>query len=349
LQTDSYWSTQRLPSRSRLAAFLKDKGLTRRYQRHTYLPQPQRQTPGEVHEEWQMDAQGAKKVKGLGTVSVINVIDITSRTKVESTPRLKTKKPSTDDYHVSLRRAFLNYGLPVRLSLDHDTVFFDNTTPSPFPTRLHLWLIGLGVEVIFTRKRRPTDHAQVERTHQTMARQALMGQTWHTQTALWHRLDERRAVLNHYFPVRALHRLSPFQAYPEALYSGRPYRPEWEKDLFETERVYRYLAQGRWFRRIRDNGHFAMGGYQYYIGNRFARRELEIAFDADQVAFNCRPEGSEECVSLPPQGLTKAEMMGDLALLLELPVYQLALPLTVEDQRRADLIGLITGTTLRDF
>jgi hypothetical protein len=120
------------------------------------------------------------------------------------------------------------------------------------------------------------------------------------------------------------------------------------KDLFETERVHRYLAQGHWFRRIRGNGHFAIGGYQYYIGNRFAQREVEITFDADQVTFLCRPEGSEECVSIPPQGLAKADSMGDLALLLALPVYQLALPFTVEDRRRADLIGLITGTTLRD-
>lgn len=345
LRTDPYWSTQRLPSRSRLAAFLKEQGLTRRYQRHTYLPQPERRTPQQAHEEWQMDAQCNKKVKGLGTVSVIDVIDVKSRTKVESTPRHRVRKPATDDYYVSLRRAFLSYGRPLRLSLDHDTVFFDNTTPSPFPTRLHLWLIGLGVEVIFTRKRRPTDHAQVERNHQTMARQTLVGQTWPTQTALWHGLDERRAVLNHYFPARALHHQSPFQAFPDAPYSGRPYRPEWEKDLFETARVYRYLAQGRWFRRVRGNGHFMMGGYEYHIGNRFCRREVEITFDADRVVFVCKPEGCDELFDIPPQGLTKTDLMGDMALLMELPVYQLALPFTVEDQRRADLIGLISGTT----
>jgi hypothetical protein len=339
-----------LPSRARLAAFLKAQGLTRRYQRHTQLPQPERQTAQHVHEEWQMDAQCNKKVGGLDAgVSVINVVDVKSRTKVESTPRIRTRKPATDDYYVSLRRAFLNHGLPLRLSLDHDTVFFDNTTPSPFPTRLHLWLIGLGVDVIFIRKRRPTDHTQVERNHQTMARQTILGQTWPTQTALWHGLDERRAVLNHYFPARALHHQAPFQAYPDALYAKRPYRPEWEKDLFETQHVYHYLSQGRWFRRIRRNGHFAIGGYQYYIGNHFSLREVEITFDADQIVFICRPEGCDELVNISPQGLTKTDLMGDLALLMELPVYQLALPFTLEDQRRADLIGLISGTTLRDF
>jgi hypothetical protein len=78
-------------------------------------------------------------------------------------------------------RAFLTYGLPLRLSLDHDTVFFDNTTPSPFPTRLHLWLLALNIEVVFTGVRRPTDHASIERTHQTMtapdARRAILAQS----------------------------------------------------------------------------------------------------------------------------------------------------------------------------
>ena len=34
------WQKEKLPSRSRVAAFLKEEGLTRRYQRHTELPQP---------------------------------------------------------------------------------------------------------------------------------------------------------------------------------------------------------------------------------------------------------------------------------------------------------------------
>ena len=71
-----------------------------------------------------------------------------------------------------LRRAFLTTGLPRRITFDHGTVFYDNTSPSPFPTRLHLWLLALGIDVCFTRKRCPTDHAKIERTHQTMTLQA---------------------------------------------------------------------------------------------------------------------------------------------------------------------------------
>jgi hypothetical protein len=118
LRADATWKHQPLPSRSRVAAFLKHTGLTRRYQRHAELPQPPRQVPEAAHQEWQMDAQGALHVEGIGSVSLINVIDVVSRLKVESCPRVSTPKPAAADYYVTLRRAFLTYGLPLRLSMD---------------------------------------------------------------------------------------------------------------------------------------------------------------------------------------------------------------------------------------
>jgi len=41
-----------------MAAFLKQEGYTRPYERHTELPQPEKKRNQEVHEEWEMDAQG---------------------------------------------------------------------------------------------------------------------------------------------------------------------------------------------------------------------------------------------------------------------------------------------------
>jgi hypothetical protein len=197
-----------------------------------------------------MDAQAATQVTGLGRVSLINLVDVTSRVKLERCPRVDGSKPGTNDYYLARRRAFLTYGLPWRLSLDQDPVFFDNTIPSPFPTRLPLWLIGLGIEVVFTRKRCPTDHAVIERTHQTLFAPAIAGQTWSSEEQLWRGLDERRAVLNEVLPVRALGNQAPLRADPEARATGRPYRPEGEEELLQLERVEAYLAQGRWFRPV---------------------------------------------------------------------------------------------------
>jgi len=46
------------------------------------------------------------------------------------------------------------------------------------------------------------------------------------------------------------------------------------------------------------------------------------------------------------QGLTKADLMGDLTFLLQLPAYQLALPFFVEAQRQLALGECLTGTPL---
>jgi transposase InsO family protein len=92
-------------------------------------------------------------------------------------PASRTTNPALPDSQLTLRRAFLASGLPRVLTLDHGIVFSDHRTPSPFPTKFHLWLLALGIQVRFTRKRCPTAHAIIERTYQTMTAQALLGQT----------------------------------------------------------------------------------------------------------------------------------------------------------------------------
>jgi hypothetical protein len=53
---------------------------------------------------------------------------------------------------------------------------------------------------------------------------------------------------------------------PEDLHSGRFYRPEWEAEMLDLARVFAYLADCRWFRRIRANGQLDLVGYDYYLG-----------------------------------------------------------------------------------
>jgi hypothetical protein len=262
------------------------------------------------------------RVEGVGKVSLISIVDVVSRLKAESYPSLETTNPALADYQLSLRRAFLTYGLPDALTLVHGTVFYDNTTPSPFPTRLHLWLLALGVQVRFTRKRCPTDHAIIERTHQTMTAQGLLGQTYPSPAALWTSLDERREVLNHHLPSRTFSHKPSLEAYPEAFHSGRPYRPEWEEELLSLEKVCTYLAEAPMVPWRALQWVFGEGASQYYLGKRFARASCRLRFDPEAMTLICLPEGCEETIRLPIQGITKAELMGELAVLQSLPIYQ---------------------------
>jgi hypothetical protein len=346
LEGDERFRGRKLPSRSRIAAFLKQEEFTRPYERHSELPQPQGGTPQRAHEEWEMDAQGVAEVPDLGSVSLINIGDVFSRLKVESFPCLKTSKPNTLDYQLVLRRAFVRYGLPEQLSLDHDSVFYDNTCPSPYPTTLHLWSIALGVEVRFVRKGCPTDHAVIERTHQTITQQAVSGQTFADGTALQKALAERLDFLNCRFPSRSLGGQPPLVAHPEAQHSGRPYRLEWEEAMLDLQLVYDYLARGRWFRQVSSQGQFSLGARRYGVGKAFADQTLEITFDPQTQEFVCLSEDGRQKIRLPAQGLTKAELIGELAPLTALPVYQLALPFSRTTWREMILCNELTGTTL---
>jgi hypothetical protein len=339
LQRDARWQQQRLPSAARIAVFLKEAGLTRTYQKRHPVAQPPVDAPTQPHEEWQLDAQGAMTVAGVGTVSVINVVDVVSRVKVESYPDVGRTQPTMADYQLTLRRAFTSFGLPERITFDHGTSFIDHTSASPFPTLLHLWLIALGIVVLFTRKRRPTDHAVVERTHQTLAAQALVGQTYADGDALWAALDARREVLNTALPTRALGKQPPLTAYPEAVHSGRTYRPEWEGALLDLGRVDAYLAQGEWFRQTNCHGEFWLGQQRYSVGRKHAKQEVAVGYDPQTRELVARPGGGATALRFPIKGGSMADLMGELSLMLAGPGHQLALPFTREAARQYELAG----------
>lgn len=346
LEDDPYFAGLKLPSRARIAAFLKQKDCTRKYERHSELPQSPEKAVDRPHEEWEVDAKGVLEVPSLGQVSLINIGDPFSRLKVDSFPVLNTSHPNALDYQLVLRRAFVCYGLPERISLDHDSVFYDNTCASPYPTKLHLWLIALGIEVRFIQKRPPAEHSFIERTHQTVTQQAIVGLAFADGLALQRNLTERLDFLNSRFPSRALDGQPPLMAYPEAQHSSRLYRLEWEETMLDLQRVYDYLAQGRWFRQVSPQGQFSLGAQRYGIGTDFADQTVEITFDPQTQELIALSEDGALQTRLPVQGLTKSVLIGELGPLIALPAYQLALPFSPSAWREMTLSDGLTGTTL---
>jgi hypothetical protein len=293
-----------------------------------------------------MDAQGRQQVDGLGKVCVINISDVVSRMKTASYPYLGGLGMDCEDYQLVLRWAFLQHGLPHRISLDHDSVFHDNTSRSPFPTRLHLWLIALGVEVVFVRKGRPTDHGIIERMHQTMTRQTIQGQSWASQKALWIGLDQRREFLNTRYPSRSHQERPPLTAYPQGAHSDQCYRPEWEEDLLDLTPVYQLLATGRWFRYTNLHGEFCLGMQRYNASRNYKKTWLEITFDGHSRELIAGPVDNDYRQRYPIKALTKTDLMGELSPILKLPSFQLALPFGSQSWRQMLLAGGLSGMTL---
>ncbi len=352
LRQDPYWREQALPDQSQIARFLKGQGLTRPYQCHSSLPTVQPREPQEAHQQWQLDAQAAYWVAGLGWVILLHIIDVYSRLKVACQAIVVTaaqSKAKAEDHQLTLRWAFTRLGLPEQLAVDHDSVYYDRSA-SPFPTRLHLWLIALGVELVFGRFAQPTDQAEVERMHQLMTNQSLVGATFLSQATLQAQLDQDLAFVNTYLPCRSLDDQPPLSVHPQAAQARRWYQPEAEVQLLDLKRVYAYLAQGHWFRRVSHNGWIALGGYHYKVGATWAKQQVEITFDPAEPLFQVKEASGALIQTCSPQGLSAESLMGEAAPVLTLPTFQLALPFEPTEWRRLQLLSFInSGTILCNF
>lgn len=346
LEDDEVWREQDLPDRSSIARYLRQEELTRPYERHSDLPQSAPSSAEAPHDEWEVDAKGPAYGPHVGVISLIDLCDVYSKLKLISHACLvgKTRAsqtPATENYQLALRLAFLRWGLPKRLASDRASSFYDNSTASPYPTRLHLWLTALGVDLTLGREGRPTDQATDERFHQTIDAQALQGQIFPTREAVQAFLDERLNFLNRKFPCRTLGGQPPLTVYPEAVFSGRFYRPELESELLDLQLVYSYLARGRWFRRVSSVGQVALGAHRYGLGLTWKEQTVETTFNPAEQCFIFLSEDGLQTKRLPAQGLTKESLMGELEPLVTLPAYQLALPFSLHDWRIIQLCEIL--------
>jgi hypothetical protein len=341
LAKDAHFVNLPIPSVPRIAAYLKSKNMTRRYERHTELTQPAPQKVSECHEEWEMDAQGVCQVAGVGLVNLINIVDPFSRVRA-SWACLHRRKAAGPDYQLALRKAFFCFGKPLVISLDHDSAFFDNTTPSPFPSLLHLWLLAMGIQVRFLEHRPPREHACIERSHQIIHRQAIQGQSA-TPASLQPYLDQRLTFLNLLYPSRSLNGQAPLVAYPQAAHSGREYRPEWEAHMLDMPNVYAYLSRQEWFRQTSDKGQLLLGSHRYGLGKDWSKQSIRLTFEpCTQEYLCCRTASNNQSIErLPAHGLTKTDLMGELDM-TAFANHQYAFPwstLAIRKNQTADLIG----------
>lgn len=307
---------QRLPSVRSINRYLKDKKRVRPYRQPRPMPDTQLVIGQHPHDVWQMDAEGNKQAAGIGTVCVVNVKDTFSKTYVQSYPlelASAHSHPKTADYQRVLRLAWMEFGMNNCLQLDHESVFYDNTHASPFPTPFCLWSIALGNQIIYTPGGKPYKQGAAERSHQTMDRQVCQNKSYPGHAALFAACQSRRKRLNLHIPCRTLKGQAPLEAHPAAKHSGKYYSPLTEEQLFDVEKIYAYLAQCKpWYRTVTDNRTVALGSQQYFLKDSKPGTELAIRFDlaAKQLVFCDQNQGM--VAQLLPKGLGYKDLAGDI-------------------------------------
>jgi transposase InsO family protein len=314
LSLDPRFKGEPKPSISSINEYLSKRGKSKRKDKHSRLPTGPVIVATRAHQAWQMDSEGTKKVQGLGWVAPINVKDVAQKVYVMTYPcvlKTASNHPSTADYQRTLRLSFMEWGLPEHLQTDHESVFFDNKTKSPYPTQLHLWLIGLNIELHFTPFGKPQKQGMVERSHQTMHRQITDGRSFDTPLAIFEFAQQRRQRLNEHIPSTVTQNLPPLVAHPDARFSGRQYEPLEEEQVFDLVLVQNYLAKGIWYRRIATNNTFSLGGYLYHLSKGEPGKDVEVRYNRDQDTFDCCDADGILIGYQKAKGISFKELCGD--------------------------------------
>jgi hypothetical protein len=301
---------------------------------------------GVAHGVWQLDAKESVPVPGVGATTFNQARDEFGRVTVlhrlhpAEKPDQRIVKLDAAQIQQDCRIAFTQWGLPDAIQTDRASIFVD-ADPSPFPTPLTLWWVGLGIEHRLIPRHTPKHNGSVERSHRTLNERTLEGQQFNSAAELQQQVDADWHELNAECPSRArgCGGQPPLLAHPELLIPRRPYRPEWELELFALQRVHSYLASQTWTRTVSQNGQVSLGGNHYGLGRAWAGQTVTVSFDAAACQFvftQVRPETSaaRRLAALAPlvrvaKGLSLADLTGLPAALSVLPERQLMFPLSL--------------------
>src|SRR4051794_5367807 len=148
----------------------------------------------------------------------------------------------------ALRRAFARWGLPERIRVDNGTPW---GATGGLPTALALWLIGLGVGLIWNPPRQPRRNAVVER-FQDVGEDWGEPRTCDSASALQARLEEMDRIQREEYP--AIGGRTRLEAFPGLAHSGRRYSRRREARHWDLARVLEWLSGHTVPRRVDVNG-----------------------------------------------------------------------------------------------
>lgn len=322
LREDPVLRTLRLPSPSRLAVLFKERCpdcVAARKPKKEPPPRPPMATA--THEMWQLDSQEGIQLHSGEVSTICSIRDPVGAAMIASRSfSVKTKhhwrKLTWTEVRDVLRVAFAEWHtLPDSVLTDNE-MCHAGAPQAPFPSKLTLWLVGLGIKHRFIRPGRPTDQPHIERNHRTLDGLALDEQSLTDGSHLQRSLDRERSVYNRLFPSQASDCAGrpPLRAHPELLNPRRPYEPDLELALFDLQRVYDYLATFTFTRTPNASGQVGLGNCRYSLSRRLLReRNLQtvlVRFDPQQAVWVFLTKDHEELYRCPPKHLNVHELTG---------------------------------------
>jgi hypothetical protein len=193
----------------------------------------------------------------------------------------------------ALRVAFTRWGLPRHLRVDNGKPW---GSWSDLPPALALWLIGLGIELIWNDPCRPQQNGVVERSQGTAKRWAEP-QACQSVDELQTRLAEDDQLQRERYPV--VKGQSRWQLFPGLAHSGRPYRAAAEARVWSLERVREHLAGYAVPRRVDSQGKVSAYNRNVYVGVVCKGQHVWLQFDPEQTHWLISDRAGQQLRSVP--------------------------------------------------
>ncbi len=179
----------------------------------------------------------------------------------------------------AVEAAFFQWGLPHKARFDNGYPFA-YTGDRLLPTALILWLVSLGVEVVFNRPYSPQQNGSVECTQRISSRWANPGACTNAaqlQYALDQVTHEHISVLRQ----RKNGDQTRIEQFPELACNTRRYDPK----MVDPDKVRQYLLQFRWQRKVFANGRISIFGHTWTVGTKFKNQQTSISLDPNSNSW----------------------------------------------------------------
>ena len=186
----------------------------------------------------------------------------------------------------TLRLIFSRWGRPQSFRVDNGCPW---GSKGDWPTDLALWLIGLGVDMIWNPARRPQDNGVVERSQGTGKRWGEP-ETCQDADELQRRLENMDRIQREVYP--SIKGQSRWLAFPGLQQNERPYSKAWEKRSWNLQPVLDHMANEHALRRVDRKGQVSIYGRSHYVGKPHQGQDVYVFLDpVDREWVFATPDG----------------------------------------------------------
>ena len=243
-----------------------------------------------VHQGWQTDASEELRLKGNQWACWLRVVDECSGAFLQTLVFATARWERVDRHQIqeALRQVFACWGLPGRLRVDNG---YPWGSSGDFPPEMALWLIGLGIDMLWIQPACPQQNGVVERSQGT-------GQNWaEPQTCrqaaeLQERCDKLDRRQRERYPYRD--GKSRTQVHPELRHSGRKYTRRGERSAWDVAKVWAVIGQRVVKRRVDCTGSVSVYNRTRYVGKPSIGKFVYVSLDPSGPTWVFADEAGNE-------------------------------------------------------